>query len=367
MQYNWQQKDWPEFRYKLDGIQDLLFRFTEKTGRVDGLLAALPEDLQMETIIELLVSEAMKSSEIEGEMLSRPDVMSSIKNNLGFNAAIKQVGDQRADGIAELMVRVRNGYAEPATKKMLFEWHTLLMKGASKVKSGAWRTHAEPMLIVSGTIGSEQIHFEAPPSEKVPGEMKRFIQWFNDTAPGGKAEIRTAPVRAAVAHLYFESIHPFEDGNGRMGRALSEKALSQGIGRPALLSLSKSIETHRADYYAALKQAQRSNEITDWIVWFANTLMNAQKQAEQEIEFTLKKAKLFDRIRDLLNERQLKVVRRMLAEGPGGFHGGLSAKKYMTIAKTTKATATRDLQDLVAKNVVTLAGGGRSTHYQIKL
>ena len=365
MQYNWQQKEWPEFRYNLTDIQDLISRFTEKTGRVDGLLSALPEDLQMETIIDLMVSEAMKSSEIEGEMLSRPDVMSSIKNNLGFNAAPRQVGDQRAEGISELMVRARNNFAEPLTRKMLFEWHALLMKGTTKVKSGAWRTHAEPMLIVSEAIG--KIHFEAPPSEKVPGEMKRFIQWFNDTAPGGKDEVRPAPVRAAVAHLYFESIHPFEDGNGRMGRAISEKALSQGIGRPALLSLSKSIETNRAGYYAALKQAQRSNEITDWIVWFANTLMNAQKQAEQEIEFTLKKAKLFDRIRDLLNERQLKVVRRMLAEGPGGFHGGLSAKKYMAIAKTAKATATRDLQDLVAKNVLTLTGGGRSTHYQIKL
>jgi Fic family protein len=367
MQYNWQQKDWPEFRYKLEGIQDLIFRFTEKTGRVDGLLSALPEDLQMETIIDLMVSEAIKSSEIEGEMLSRPDVMSSIKNNLGLNATPKQVGDRRAEGIAELMVRARNNFAEPLTRKMLFEWHVLLMKGTPKVKSGTWRTHAEPMLVISGTIGSEQIHFEAPPSEKVPGEMKRFIQWFNDTAPGGKAEIRPAPVRSAIAHLYFESIHPFEDGNGRMGRALSEKALSQGINRPALLSLSKSIETDRAGYYAALKQTQRSNEITDWIVWFANMLMNAQKQAEQEIEFTLKKAKLFGRIRDLLNERQLKVVRRMLAEGPGGFHGGMSAKKYMTIAKTTKATATRDLQDLVTKNVVALTGGGRSTHYQIKL
>lgn len=367
MQYNWQQKDWPEFRYKLDGIQDLLFLFTEKTGRVDGLLAALPENLQMETMIDLMVSEAMKSSEIEGEMLSRPDVMSSIKNNLGLNATPKQVGDRRAAGIAELMVRVRNSYAEPVTKKMLFDWHALLMKGAFKVQSGAWRTQAEPMRIISGTIGNEQIHFEAPPSEKVPDEMKRFIQWFNDTAPAGKAAIRLAPVRAAVAHLYFESIHPFEDGNGRMGRALSEKALSQGIGRPALLSLSKSIEADRAGYYAALKQAQRSNEITGWIIWFANMLMNAQKQAELDIEFTLKKTKLFDRVREQLNERQLNVLRRMLEEGPGGFQGGMSAKKYMAIAQTTKATATRDLQELVAKDVFTPDGGGRSVRYQIRL
>ncbi len=367
MKYNWQRKNWPNFRYSLDGLQDLLLRFTEKTGRVDGLLTALPESLQSETIIDLMVSEAIKSSEIEGEMLSRPDVVSSIKNNLGLNPEPKHIGDRRAEGIAELMVCVREGYAKPASRKMLFEWHAMLMKGTARIKPGAWRTHAEPMLIVSGTIGNEQVHYEAPPSKAVPGEMKRFIQWFNDTAPDGKAEIQPPPARAAIAHLYFESIHPFEDGNGRIGRALSEKALSQGIGRPVLLSLSQAIEADRTGYYAALKQAQCSADISEWVFWFSRMLLHAQEQAETKIEFTLKKTKLLDRVRGQLNNRQLKMLHRMLKEGSGGFQGGMSTKKYMAIAKTSKPTATRDLQDLVAKEVFIPAGGGRSTHYQVNL
>ncbi len=165
----------------------------------------------------------------------------------------------------------------------------------------------------------------------------------------------------------FESIHPFEDGNGRIGRALSKKVLSQGLGRPVLLSLSRSIAADRAGYYGALKQAQCSTDITSWIDWFVRMLLEAQEQAETEIEFTLKKTKLCDRVGDLLNERQLKVVSRMLEEGSSGFHGGMSAKKYLAIAKTTKPTATRDLQDLVAKEVFISVGGGRSTCYQINL
>jgi Fic family protein len=223
------------------------------------------------------------------------------------------------------------------------------------------------MQVVSGAVGHERVHFEAPPSSRIPEEMARFIRWFNDTAPGGSAEIRKAPVRSAVAHLYFESIHPFEDGNGRIGRALSEKALSQGLGRPALLSLSRVIEAQRKDYYGALKDGQQSNEITLWITWFVHLVLEAQIQAEEQIDFTLKKTRLFDRFRDQLNERQLKILRRILEEGPGGFEGGMSAKKYMTITGTSKATATRDLQDLADKGIFVPTGGGRSTHYKINL
>jgi Fic family protein len=367
MQYNWQLPEWPNFQYEQTQLHDLLLRFTEKTGRADGLLSALTESEQTETMIALMVSEAVKSSAIEGEMLSRPDVMSSIKKNLGLHAERKKASDRKAEGIAELMVCVRNGFAKPLSQTMLYEWHTMLMQGTSRIQSGVWRTHEEPMLIVSGNIGTETVHYEAPPSKAVPGEMKRFIQWFNRTAPGAKDDIRMPPIRAAIAHLYFESIHPFEDGNGRIGRALSEKALSQGIGRPALLSLSQAIEADRTNYYAALKQAQQSLNITGWIDWFTRTLQNAQQQAESLIEFTLKKAKLFDRVRDHLNDRQLKVLQRMLKEGPGGFQGGMSAEKYIAITKTSKPTATRDLQNLVAQDIFIPSGGGRSTRYQINL
>jgi Fic family protein len=367
MKYIWQQDNWPEFQYDLTGIHEKMIRFTEKTGRVDGLLSALPESLQMDAVIELMVAEAVKSSEIEGEMLSRPDVMSSIKNNLGIASRPRHVGDARVRGIAELMVCVRDDFARALSRNMLFTWHSMLMKGNAYVKSGAWRAHSELMLIVSGTVGSEQVHYEAPPSTEVPAEMKRFVQWFNATAPGSQDEICHAPVRSALAHLYFESIHPFEDGNGRIGRALSEKVLSQGLGRPVVMSLSRSIDEDRQGYYDALKQAQQAGRVTEWIEWFVNMLVNAQTQAETEIEFTLKKTRLFDRVESELNARQLKAIRRMLAEGPSGFAGGMTAKKYMAITKATKPTATRDLQDLVAKAVLLPEGSGRSTHYQVSL
>jgi len=201
----------------------------------------------------------------------------------------------------------------------------------------------------------------------MPAEMARFVRWFNDTAPGGPKEIRKAAVRSAIAHLHFESIHPFEDGNGRIGRALSEKVLSQALGRPALLSLSRAIEAKRRDYYDALQEGQQSNTITPWITWFVQIALEAQILTEKQIDFTLKKTRLFDRFRDQLNERQVQALSRMLDEGPDGFEGGMSAKKYMTITDASKATATRDLQELAEKGIFVPAGGGRSTHYKINL
>ncbi|MBU6432271.1 MAG: Fic family protein [Nitrospirae bacterium] len=366
MTYNWQQNDWPEFRYDLSGIQDDLFAFAEKTGHASGLLKGLTADAQAETSIEMMVVEAIKTSAIEGELLSRKDVMASIRNNLGL-APEAPGGDKRAAGAAALMIDIRNSFAAPLSENMLFDWHRMIMRGHRHIAAGQWRTHADPMQVVSGPVGHERVHFEAPPSSRVPAEMTRFIQWFNDTAPGGNWEIRKAPVRSAVAHLYFESIHPFEDGNGRIGRALSEKALSQGLGRPALLSLSRAIETNRKQYYEALQEGQQSNEITPWVTWFVNVVLEALIQAEEQIEFTLKKTRLFDRWRDQLNDRQMQILRRMLDEGPTGFEGGMSAKKYMVITGASKATATRDLQDLADKGIVVPAGGGRSIHYKINL
>ena len=366
MPYNWQQPDWPEFRYDLSGIEEALFKFAEKTGRASGLLKGLTADAQLEATIEVMVVEAIKTSAIEGELLSRKDVMSSIRKNLGIETG-HLTGDKRAQGTAALMLAVRNSFADSLSEETLFEWHRLIMTGHRHVAAGQWRAHAEPMQVVSGAVGHEQVHFEAPPSSDVPGEMARFIQWFNETAPGGSKEIRKAAVRSALAHLYFESIHPFEDGNGRIGRALSEKVLSQGLGRPVLLSLSRAIEAKRRDYYDALKGGQQSNEVTSWVTWFVNIVLEAQTQAEELIDFTLKKTRLFDRVRDQLNDRQIQILRRMLEEGPDGFEGGMSAKKYMTITGASKATATRDLQDLAEKKILAPTGGGRSTHYQIKL
>lgn len=364
--YSWQQKEWPHFSYKVENVENELFSFAERFGLITGMLKALPEESQMEAVIDIMVSEAIKTSEIEGEFLSRSDVMSSIRNNLGLtaNAAGK---DKRTMGVSSLMIKVRNTFSEPLSEKTLLEWHSLLMSYRKDLEAGKWRTHNEPMQVVSGTFGKIRIHFEAPPSEMVPEEMKRYIKWFNDTSPGGGKEIKKAPVRSAIAHLYFESIHPFEDGNGRIGRALAEKALSQGLGRPILLSLSKSIDSNRRIYYSELEKAQHSLEIDSWIKYFVNTILAAQMDSENEIDFTLKKVKFFDKFRDQLSERHLTVIRRMLEEGPKGFNGGMNARKYVSLTKISKPTATRDLQYLAEIKAFLVSGGGRSTNYQVNI
>lgn len=367
MLYNWQQKDWRDFKFDLQEVEDLLFAFAEETGHMTGVLKALPEELQTEALINIMVSEAIKSSEIEGEYLSRMDVMSSIRNNLGLNEHLETVKDKKAQGAGELMVLVRKTYSSPLSEEQLFSWHQILMGQNKKLKVGAWRTHEEPMQVVSGAIGKEKIHFEAPPSSQVPREMKKFIEWFNNTAPGGKNKIKNAPVRSAIAHVYFESIHPFEDGNGRIGRAIAEKALSQTTGRPVMLSISQAIESDKKSYYSELEAAQRSNEITAWIKYFVATILDAQTQAKNQIEFTLNKTRFFDDFKSQFNERQLKALKRMLQDGPNGFVGGMTAKKYMSITGASKATATRDLQELSEMGAIITQGGGRSTHYFVNL
>ena len=365
--YNWQRKDWPHFTYDLKPVEDTLYDFAEKAGHITGIWKAIPENMQTEAVVDLMLTEAMKTSEIEGEFLSRKDVLSSIKVNLGLAKKPAKKVDRKAAGIADLMTDARNSFREPLTKEKLFDWQKMIVADERHVAVGKWRTHKEAMQIISGASGKQKIHFEAPPSAVVKKEMQRFIAWFNNTAPGGKEEIRKSPVRAAIAHLWFETIHPFEDGNGRVGRALAEKVLSQGIGRPVLLSLSRTIEAEKKNYYAALEKAQGSLDITGWIQYFTKTILEAQIQAEEQIEFTLKKIKFFDRYTCDLNARQLRVLHRIFDEGVKGFQGGMNAAKYMGITKTSKATATRDLQELVVLGVFVMAGGGRSAHYELNI
>lgn len=365
--FNWQYKDWPEFRFSLQEVETALFSFSEKAGRVSGILAALPIDIGQETIVDIILSEAIKTSEIEGEYPNRSDVLSSIRKNIGLIDKTVLIKDPAAKGLGELMISVRETAQEPLTEEILFSWHNMLMGSNKNITVGKWRTHEEPMQIISGAMGKEKVHFEAPPSVQVPIEMSAFLQWFNDTAPSGTKEIKHPLVRAAIAHLYFESIHPFEDGNGRIGRAIAEKALSQTLGRPVLMSLSQAIEAKKKDYYAALEKAQRSNEITQWIIYFVQTTLTAQDNAETHIEFVLKKTRFFDCYKNKLNTRQMAAVKRMFEEGPKGFTGGMNTRKYIGIAKTSKATATRDLQQLVALGALIPGGGGRSTSYHLRL
>jgi len=209
--YIWERKDWPNFAYSIDNVEDDLLLFANKSGKVSGILNALPADMKMEAIIDMMVSEAVKTSEIEGENISRKDVLSSIKKNLGLTSKTENITDKKAAGIAELMIDVRNSFTDPLTEEKLFSWHKMVLRGSKGMEVGSWRTYEEPMQIVSGASGKEKVHFEAPPSDRVPAEMKAFINWFNETGPGGTKEIRKGPVRAAIAHLYFETIHPFEE------------------------------------------------------------------------------------------------------------------------------------------------------------
>jgi Fic family protein len=303
MRYNWQQPDWPDFRYDLSNIHEMLLAIAQQTGFTAGKFTHLSKDNQTEAIVNLMVDEAIKTSKIEGENINRPDVRSSIKNKLGLSEHLLPVHDKRALGISELMLDVRKTFQKPLTENKLLEWHLMLLGNSyhPNLKIAQWRTDEEPMQIVSGYPGKQTVHFEAPPSKKIPKEMKQFIHWFNNTAPNESQEIKFAPVRSAIAHLYFESIHPFDDGNGRIGRAIAQKALSQGSGYPIMLSLSHAIESDKKAYYAALHTASKSNEITSWIKYFVSTILDAQKDAEMQIDFILKKTIFFAQFNTEIN------------------------------------------------------------------
>ena len=370
MEYSWQLEDWPQFRFDLSAIESPLLAFLREAGTTSGLLEGLNDGLREEALIDFMIAEAIKTSEIEGEFFSREDVLSSVKNRLSLVHPPLKVSNRGAQGVADLVIKVRETFSEPLSEGTLFEWHRLLMAGDRWITPGQWRTSTEPMQVVSGRLDQPTIHFEAPPSSQIPAEMNRFLQWFNDTNPNAsdsESPIAHPVVRAGIAHLYFETIHPFEDGNGRIGRALAEKALSQGLGSPALVMLSSTIEARRKDYYQALGKGQRSNEITPWLTYFAETALEAQRYAKEEIRFVLLQAKFFDRYREQLNDRQRKVMKRMFAAGSKGFEGGMNTKKYLALTQVSKATATRDLQQLSTIGALKKEGGGHSTRYQLNL
>lgn len=363
MVYNWQQKDWTNFQYDESLFEKLWIEFITLSGESEGFMKSSSQGIKEDSIVNLLVNEAIKTSEIEGEFISRIDLISSIRKNLGYPTESIIIKDQRSLGIANLLISSRENYAENLSEEMLFNWHTLLMQGNYSVEIGKWRTHSEPMQVVSGAMGREKVHFEAPPSIILPKQMSLFFEWFNES----KITIKNPLIRSAMAHLYFESIHPFEDGNGRIGRIVAEKTLSQALNRPILMSISKTIESNKNGYYSALQKGQSSNVINDWIEYFSQVIIDAQRDFNQTILFSIKKAAFFDLNKSLLNDRQQKVIKRMLELGENEFVGGINARKYLVIAKTSKATATRDLIDLVEKKILTMKGGGRSIGYQVKL
>lgn len=366
MVWNWQQPDWPHFRYEKLPLVGYDNRLLLGAGLLFGAFKHLADVEKNHLTIELISNEALKTSEIEGEYLDRDSIQSSIRRQFGLVSDNRKIPPAE-QGIAQVMVDLYKGFQSPLAHDKLFNWHSMLTNGRRDLNDlGRYRTHQEPMQIVSGSIHSPRIHYEAPPSTQVLSEMDTFIAWFNATDPNGKSPM-PALARAGIAHLYFESIHPFDDGNGRIGRAIAEKALAQCLGQPSLIAIANIIERNKKAYYAALEQSNKNNEITAWLIYFADTVLNAQSYTQVRLEFLIKKAKLYDRLRGQLNVRQEKVLSRMFREGPEGFKGGLSAEKYLGTTGTTRPTATRDLQDLVSKRALTRTGERKHTRYYLNL
>ncbi|MDP2240705.1 MAG: Fic family protein [Burkholderiales bacterium] len=366
MQWNWQQADWPEFSWKQARLLNAEALFLLEAGEYAGTAKHLAaEDRELLTV-EAMSTEAVTTSAIEGEILDRASVLSSIRRQLGLATDQRKVGAAE-QGVSEMMVDLHHTFAEPFSHDMLFRWHRMLTTGRRDLKNvGSYRTHIEPMQVVSGAIHDPKVHFEAPPSASVLAEMSRFIDWFNRSAPGN-AEPLPALTRAGIAHLYFICIHPFEDGNGRIGRVIAEKVLAQSLGHPTLTALAATILAKRNAYYGVLEANNKQLETTPWLAWFAATAIEAQRRSIALVDFLIDKTRLLDRLRDQLNERQKKALLRMLREGPQGFEGGLSAGKYAGITGASPATATRDLADLVAKHALVRSGEQRHTRYEIAI
>lgn len=364
--WNWQQPDWPRFSYDASQLTALEAEFLKRAGVFSGAIRHIGNVDQQRLTVELISDEAFYTSQIEGELLNRDSLQSSIRRQFGLATDHRKVPPAE-QGVAQMTVDVYRQFDAHLSHEHLFHWHRLLMNGRRDLKDvGVYRTDKLPMQIVSGPVHEPKIHFEAPPSKAVAREMSRFVKWFAVTAPSGKTPLPIL-TRAGIAHLYFVSIHPFEDGNGRIGRAIAEKAISEGLGQPTLLALSQTINRERKAYYSMLERGSRGNEITPWLVWFAQILLDAQAHAQLMVDFIIGKAKFYDRLRGLLNERQEKVIARIMREGPDGFEGGLSAEKYIRLTGTSRATATRDLQDLVDKKALTRSGMLKSTRYKLNL
>ena len=365
MYWNWEQSDWPRFTWSEDRLAPAEDRFRVGGGVFLGTVEHIGEQRQSQLLVDFISTESLTTSKIEGEILDRASVQLSIQRQLGLKTNTKPARPSE-EGVAEMMVNLYRTFSKPLTEEVLFDWHRRLMKGRGLRSLGQYRSSDDPMQVISGAIGKPRVHFEAPPTRRVPAEMRRFLLWFKRTGPGG-AQPLPALTRAGAAHLYLESIHPFEDGNGRIGRAISEKALAQGLGQPVLIALAATLLAHRGDYYRALERANKSNEITTWLAWFAGIALEAQQRTLASANFLIEKTRLLDRLRGQINDRQHKALLRMLREGTQGFQGGLSASNYAKITSASPATTTRDLADLVAQDALVRTGELRHARYHLKL
>lgn len=362
--YIHERSGWPEFTWDRDALAGPLVAVRHKQGRLLGKMESLGFDLRVEASLAVLTSDVVKSSAIEGEELSPDEVRSSIARRLGLDVAgLPKVG-RDVEGVVEMMLDGTRHFGKPLTKRRLFDWHASLFptgrSGMKRMTVGGWRTkESGAMQVVSGPIGREKVHFEAPDANLLESEMSRFFQWFN-------AEPTADPVlKAGIAHFWFVTIHPFEDGNGRIARAIADMTLARADGtKDRFYSMSSQIEAERKNYYLELESAQRGDvNITGWLNWFLACLDRAISGADQTLGSVLNKAKLWERInRRPVNARQRLVINRML----NGFERFLSTSKYAKLAKCSADTALRDIRELAERGIlVQNSAGGRSTSYRL--
>ncbi len=358
-------QNWPNFSWDAEILASKLADIRHRQGRLLGRMEGLGFELKREATLGTLTNDVVKSSAIEGENLDPKEVRSSIACRLGIDIAGLIPASRDVEGIVEMMLDATQQFSKPLTKDRLFDWHAALFptgrSGMHKITVGGWRTiEAGPMQVISDPIGKEKVHFEAPVAERLDTEMEVFLAWLAE-------EDDTDPViRAGIAHLWFVTIHPFEDGNGRIARAIGDMALTRADGTPdCFCSLSSQIEAERKQYYDQLEAQQRSTpDITDWLSWFLDCLGRAISNAEITLGNVLFKAQLWDMINQTpVNDRQRLIINRMLEDD---FEGFMNTSKYAKLAKCSNDTALRDIQDLKERSIfIQNPGGGRSTSYRL--
>lgn len=364
MSYIHNQPEWPRFQWNNAKLLPLLADVRHRQGRLLGQMESLGFQVRAEASLATLTADVTQSSAIEGERLDIEQVRSSIARRLGLDFAAAKPAGRDVEGVVEMMLDATQTFAEPLTAERLFAWHSALFptgrSGMQRITVGAWRPpEAGPMQVVSGPIGKETVHFEAPPADRLEREMRAFLDWFE--AKNGPDPV----LKAAIAHFWFVTIHPFEDGNGRIARAIADMALARAEGASErFYSMSAQIEAERKRYYLTLEQSQKGGmDITLWLEWFLGCLGRAVDGAAGTLGAVLKKAKIWERLNQAsVNERQRKVINRLL----DGFEGKLSTSKYAKLAKCSADTALRDIKLLLERGIlVQEEGGGRSTSYRL--
>ena len=362
--YIWQRPEWPRFQQDTARLAKHLARTRHIQGKLLGRMEALGFEMRSEATLRTLTEDVVKTSEIEGEILAPDQVRSSIANRLGLDAGGLPAPDRNVDGVVEMTLDATRNYTAPLTEERLFSWHAALFptgrSGMRRIRAGQWRDDADgPMEVVSGPIGRQRVHYTAPPAECLGDEISRFLEWFKDTQS-------MEPVLAAgVAHLWFVTIHPFEDGNGRIARAIADMALARSEESPErFYSMSAQIRVERNAYYGILETTQRGGlDITDWQVWFLECLARAIGSARHTLAPVLAKDSFWEaHASDTLNERQVKILNRLL----DGFEGKLTSSKWATMNHCSQDTANRDIRDLIDRGILVRGrAGGRSTSYEL--